>query len=380
MIKRLAYLIILLLAVMALTTGCLEQSESASTNPTNSEEKDHNGGETFNWRMITTWAAGSVHYEQDQHFVDLVHKLSNGRININLHQVGELAQANQVLDMVSDGTVEMGGDWPNYWSGRNTAFDLLGSHAVGLNGIDFMVWIYEAGGLDMYHDIYGQHNTIYFPHTVHGMESGIRSNVPVESLDDIAGMNIRFVGLIQQRLLQEFGGNPVNLPAHEIYESLQRGVVDAAEFATPWADNIANLHEVTEYWAAPGWHQTAAVFGVMINKDAWDSLPDDLKEIVQIAAKTTMLERSMKAIYMDAVKTNEMIEEHGITVNQYPEEDLARVEEAVQRIYEELAAENPDFSRVLESQRAYLRTYANYREFQGPWGFGSNYGSMLNND
>lgn len=375
--RQLWILLTSLLLVMLILASCLNNQPASSDSLGGEGTADARTGETYNWRMITTWAQGTVQFEQDKKFVETVNTLSQGRLNVTLHQVGELAEATQVLDTVSNGTVEMGGDWPNYWSGKNTAFDLLGSHVVGFNGWDYLIWIYQAGGLDLYHEIYGKYNTVYFPIAASGMESGIRSNVPVESLDDLGGMNIRFVGLIQSRLLQEFGGNPVAIAAHEIYEALQRGVVDGAEYSSPWADKTVNMEEVTQYWATPGWHQTSAVYGVAINKDAWETLPDDLKSVIETAAKATMMDAVTQYAWEDALAANQFIDEDGIQVTSYPDEDIERVEAAVKSILEELAEENPDFKKILESQQEYMQNLAKYRELQGQWSFGANYGSLL---
>lgn len=376
--NRILIVFLLILTVMIMSACMNQEAGSSQTNNNNNDNSSTNTAseETFNWRMVTPWGGGSLHIGQDERFAELVKELSNGRLNITVHQVGELTEAAGVLEAVRDGVVEMGTDTPLYWSNINPAFDLLSSQVVGLSNIDYLLWMYAADGLEMYNKIYGQHNMVYFPHTVHSMESGIRSTKPIESLDDLQGLNIRFVGLMQSRIINKFGANPVSIPTVEIYEGLQRGVIDAAEFATPWADQIMGLDEVTDYWAVPGWHQTSCVFGAMINQNAWNSLPEDLQEIVAIAAKTAMLENTTKAMYNDAVAASEMVEK-GITINQMSDEDIKRIEEAANEVREEIASENEDFAMVLNSQKAYLETYGMYRELQGKWGFGDNYPSLL---
>lgn len=365
---RSIYWLISLIVVLILT-GCVEQARTETkddSTPTTSN------GETFEWRMISTWGEGSTQLDFDKTFVDVVNELSNGAIKIKLHGVDQLAPADQVLDTVSSGTVEMGGDWPNYWSGKNTAFDLLGSHAMGFSIWDYFLWINEGGGDEVYNDIYGQYNAVYFPHTLSGMESGIRSNKPINSLEDLKGMKIRMAGLIQSELTERLGAVPTTIATHEIYESLQRGVIDAAEFSTPYADEIMKLQEVTDYWLTPGWHQTAAVYGVIVNKDAWESLPDDYKEIVRKASQITMTLNSATYAYKDAQSTEAMINDYGIEVTSLDDEEIEHIGSITKEIINNLAEENPDFEKVLESQMSYLEMYAQYRDLQGDWGFGNN--------
>lgn len=358
--------------LVIILAGCVEQSGGNDNG-----NKEGEGASTFNWTMISVWSNGMEQFERDKRFVELIEKYSDGRLQIKLHQVGEIAEADQVLDTVSDGTVEMGSDWPGYWSGKNPAFDLLGTHSLGFNGIDYMMWIYQGGGLDIYNEIYGQFNTVYFPTVPHMMESGIRSNVPIESLEDLDGLNIRFVGTIPQRILQEIGANPVAISANEIYEGLQRGVIDAAEFSTPWHDEIANLNEVTKYLSVPGWHQTGSINGIEINKDAWEELPEDLQEVVYDVSRMASLDNWLELMYNDAFYSNKHVEEDGLVANQLSEEDINKLTEITKEIVDELAEENKDFENVLESQRNFLEEYADYREWQGPWGYGESYDAYM---
>jgi TRAP-type mannitol/chloroaromatic compound transport system substrate-binding protein len=368
-IKRILYLVTSLVLVLFLA-GCLNNSPGTeSKSPSNSGE---DSGETFNWRMASVWAEGSIQYEHDKNFVDTINTLSNGRLNIKLHSVGELAQANQVLDLVSGGTVEMGGDWPNYWSGKNTAFELLGSQAMGLTNWDYFLWINEGGGSDAYNEIYGKFNTVYFPHTISGMESGIRSNKPVETLEDLKGMKIRMAGLIQSELITQLGATPVTLATQEIYEALQRGVIDASEYSSPYSDEVTKMYEVTKYWLTPGWHQTSSVYGSMINQEAWESLPEDLQNVIEKASKITQTQNSAEYAYKDAEAAQRMVNEYGIETTALSEDEIERLRDMTNAIVEKLAGENPDFDKVLNSQLDFLKMYAPYRDLQGEWGFGNN--------
>lgn len=369
--RKIKPMMIIGILVALMLSGCVEAAREKEAGGNESATTSTNG-EKIEWRMISTWGDGSVQLDLDKKFAETVNELSGGTINIKLHSVDQLAPANQVLDTVSNGTVEMGGDWPNYWSGKNTAFDLLGSHAVGFSIWDYFVWVNQAGGHDLYNEIYGQYNTVYFPHTFSGMESGIRSNKPINSLDDFKGMKIRMAGLIQSELTEKLGAIPTTIATHEIYESLQRGVIDAAEFSTPYADEIMKLHEVTDYWLSPGWHQTAAVYGVMINKDAWETLTDEQKQIFHRASEVTMTYNSSAYIYNDSEATKNMIDEYGIEVTTLSDSEMEHITELSEEILDRLANENPDFDKVLSSQKDYLELIAPYRDLQGEWGFGNN--------
>lgn len=360
------------LSLLLLLSGCLNSQEPLSENNESSDSTD-----PISWRMSSTYTNGSIQFLRDERFVELVNQLSNGRLNITLHQAGELVQSPQLLETVSSGTIQAGGDWPGTWSGLNPAFSLLGTSAAGMSVFDYGMWIQAGEGRQMYNEIYGQHGLVYIPYNLIATESGIRSNKPIESLEDLKGLNIRFVGTVQERLIKEFGANPVNIPASELYESIQRGVIDALEFSGPAGDKAMNFDEVTKYVSTPSWHQTSSVTGVMINKKAWDELPDDLKTVVEVAAKTTMLETTFNELYLDAQAAAEMKDSGTIQTTKFSDSEVQLVIEKVKEIQEELANENPDFEMVLNSQKQFMNEYADYRDVLGPWGFGSNVETLV---
>lgn len=367
--KKKLWAIMLVLMMIVAVTGCGGAAATESGGDTSSD----NSGEVYNWRLASCWADGTFLFSVDQRFCELVGELSNGQLNIKPYGVGQLGAANQVFDLVSGGTVEAGGDWPSYWTGKNTGFDLLATTFYGFSNFDYYVWIYEGGGLeDGYNYMFNQYNMVYFPTAITGMESGIRSNKPINKLADMDGMKIRFAGKIQGIVAEQFGVTPVTIAANELYESLQRGVIDAAEYSGPYNDDIMKIQEVTKYWLVPGWHQTSSVYGAMINQDAYNSLSDKLKKCIEEAAKLTCHEYTAKYIWNDALATQRILDS-GVETTTLPEDEMKWLEETKTKAAEQMAADNPDYAYVLNSQIQYLKTIASYREALGQWGFGSNW-------
>jgi TRAP-type mannitol/chloroaromatic compound transport system substrate-binding protein len=129
--------------------------------------------------------------------------------------------------------------------------------------------------------------------------------------------------------------------------------------------------EVTKYWAVPGWHQPASVMGVMINKKAWDSLDKELQQTIQYAAKVATLEFFCKQ-YFDGIEYTQKFIDKGIEINSYPQEDLDRIQALVDGHTAELAKNDPLFKKSMESQIKFRKAFAQWREMEGPFGFGYN--------
>ena len=150
-----------------------------------------------------------------------------------------------------------------------------------------MVWIYQGGGFEIYQEVYGKFGMVFLPTVVFPMESGIRSNKPINTLSDLKGMKIRAGGRVAGAILKELGAAHVMLAGGEVYQALEKGVIDAAEMSHPQTDWGLGLHEVTKYWCVPNWINNGNILGVMINKKSWDSLPDNLKTSLKTAAMAT---------------------------------------------------------------------------------------------
>lgn len=170
------------------------------------------------------------------------------------------------------------------------------------------------------------------------------------------------------------GINITTVAASELYESLQRGVIDGGEFSGPKADDSLKLQEVAPYWCAPAWYQSAGVNGVMVNKQAWESLPEAYQVAFESAARLCCGEQLSRYIYNDMTVTNQMIEDQGVTVTSLSDEDMQLIRETCIETYKEECEINPNFKMVYESMQAYRETANNYRDWTGDYGFGFNRG------
>lgn len=327
------------------------------------------------WTMTTTWPSSIELIELDRHWVELVNKLAGDELQINFHEGGSLMPGTQVFDAASAGDIDAAGDWPGYWAGRSPAFAPLASQPMLFNATDYMNWIQQWGGFDIYQEVYGQYDLVYLPYGITNNESGFRTNEPIRSLSDFEGLRLRLSGRDQGRVLERLGGQQVSLAGGEIYQALERGVVDGAEFSVPGVDFKAGFHEVTDYWATPGWHQSAAVFGVMINKDAWNALSEETQEILKIASEATMA-WSISWSERRSTEGTEKFREAGVEITRLPDDDLEELQKIANEVIVESACDNPLTAKVYHSQVSYLDNYATWRDISVPFNLSRTYEAL----
>lgn len=318
------------------------------------------------WTMTTTWPDNLALIEIDRHWAELVNQLAGDELQIEFRAGGTLMPGTEVFDATETGSIEAAGDWPGYWAGRSPAFSPLATTTSLFNGVDYLNWIQQWGGFDLYQEVYGNYNMVYLPYGITNNESGFMGRTPIESIADLEGKRIRLSGRDQGRVLEELGGSQVTLAAGEVYQAIERGVIDAGEFSTPGVDYEAGFAEVAEYWATPGWHQSASVFGVMINKDAWDALSAETQQKLKIAADATMA-WSLAWSERGATEGTVKFQEAGVKINQFSAEDLARIQDITNEVIVRGACEDPMHAKIYHSMVSYMQHYANWRDITVPF-------------
>ncbi|WP_188857606.1 TRAP transporter substrate-binding protein DctP [Marinobacterium nitratireducens] len=323
-------------------------------------------GDKISWTMTTTWPDSLELVEVDRHWVKLVEQIAGDDIDIKFYPGGTLMPGNEVFDAVENGSIDASGDWPGYWAGRDPAFSPLASHVSLFNAVDYLNWIYEWGGFEFYEKLYGKYGIVYLPYGVANSESGFRGQKRIANLDELNGKRIRLSGREQGKVLEKLGASQVTIAGGELYQAIERGVVDAGEFSMPGVDYKAGFGEVSKYWASPGWHQTASVYGLMVNKESWDALPENVRTKLKVAAQANMT-WSLTWTERRSTEGAEKFKAKGIEITRYPDEDLKRIQDVANEVMLESSCENKLTAEIYYSQISYLNDYANWRDVSVPF-------------
>lgn len=328
--------------------------------------------EVIKWRMATARTPALVPFhEQDLHLAETINKMSNGRLVITVHPAGELMPPFEVFDGVRKGVVEAGAAWSTYWTGKNTAFDMFCSIGFMMTAPDYMNWLYQGGGLQLGQELYARYKLMYFPIGITGPESGFRTNKPVHTAADFKGLMLRTGFLQAIWVMEQIGAKPMRIPGGEIYMALKLGTIDGAEFAVPATDWSLKFQETTKYWITPmGWHQVACASDMMINMDAWNKLPADLKVIVETAAQANMVWTYAKANW-DNMGALENFEKAGVKESRLDQKTQDRLQELCTQYIELESKKNADFAKIAKSMIVYLKRFDKVRAAEGPFAFGT---------
>lgn len=237
--------------------------------------------QTFNWRFSNLYSRGTAYAEVYENFARNIETMSNGRIRIQVLYAGEGVGQTGVLGAVKSGLVQMGAIFQPAHSGEIP----FGVVEIGLPGTTddatkLSALFHEQGWQPILEQAYNQQGVewieTYFQPAVY-----VLTNKPIRSIDDFKGLKIRAPGAYG-KFFRELGASPVSLAWNEIYTSLATGVIDGSIGSNLIDHRDGNHVEVAKYMY-PLPVAGAQAMPIIVNKKAWDSLPEDLKAIVKTA-------------------------------------------------------------------------------------------------
>ena len=326
----------------ALVASCRKES-SGGSGPAIQNRK------TYRWNMVTTWPPNfPVLGDGCNALAKFVEEASEGQMKINVYGGGELIPALEVFDAVSTGTAELGHAGSYYWAGKAEATQLFSTIPFGMNAQEMNSWMLFGGGVDLWRELYAGFNLIPFLAGNTGVQMAGWFNREINSLADFKGLKMRIPGL-GGKVLTQVGGTAINLPGGDLYTSLERGVIDATEWIGPYHDYLMGFHEIAKYYYAPGWHEPGSTLEMIVNKQKFDALPNNLQRILEAAAtRLNMLSLAefdkQNAIYMEKIKAETKVE-----VRFLPQDVMDGLRSATRDIVQDLISRDAFSARVYES-------------------------------
>ena len=304
---------------------------------------------TFDWKLVTTWPKNFPGLGTGaQRLADSVNKMSEGRLNIKLYAAGEIVPAFESFDAVRENKAQMFHASPYYWINKNKSTPFFGAVPGGLTAQEHNAWINYAGGQELWDKLYAKFGLKSFMAGNSGTQMGGWFLKEIKSKDDFKGLKMRIPGLAAE-VLNRMGGTAVALPGGEIMPSLQSGAIDATEWVGPWNDLAFGFYKITKYYYGPGFHEPSSVLECSINLEAYNSLDNDLKNILQFAceAENSRMLSEFTAANIDAQQ--KLINKHGVIINNFPQDVFDSMIKLSRQVVEETSSEGKINKDIYES-------------------------------
>lgn len=323
------------------------------------------GQEPIRWRMFTAWPRNFPGLGTGANrLAETIGKLSGGRLTVEVFGAGEIVPALEVFDAVRAGTAEMGHSAAYYWQGKMPAAPFFSAVPFGFTADEMNSWLYFGGGLELWQELYEPFGVLPLPAGNTGPQMSGWFRKPIESVADFKGLKIRLPGIAGE-VLRKLGATVVNIPGTELFQSLADGTIDAAEWVGPYNDLAFGFYRSAPYYYGPSWHEPASTMEAIFNREAFESLPDDLQEVVVQACMAVNDNILAEYTARNAVALRQLAEDHGVEVRRFSDDIVTALESASVSVLEELAGRDALAGRVYQAfldYRAQLRGWTDIGE------------------
>ncbi len=307
--------------------------------------------ERVRWRLTSSFPRGlDLLYGINDRLADRLDQLSGGLFQLRSYPAGELVPGLQVLDAVQQSTVEVGHTASYYYTGKNPAFAFEIGMPFGLVASQQLAWLYRGGGLELMREVLADFNATTFPAGSTGSQMGGWFKNEVNSLDDLQGLKMRIPG-IGGEVMSRLGVTVQVIAGGDVYPALERGAIDATEWAGPYDDEQLGFHEIVKNYYYPCWWEPGPTLSFYVNRDRWRELSSEYQAMfesatTEVAARMT---GSYEALTPPALQR---LLAAGVQLRPFSDDVLNAAYDRSFELFEENAAADAGYRKIYDSWRA----------------------------
>jgi TRAP-type mannitol/chloroaromatic compound transport system substrate-binding protein len=282
-----------------------------------------------------------------------VSEATDGNFTMQVFPAGELVPGLEAAEAAATASVEAAHTAAYYDWGKDPTNALGTTVPFGLNYRQMNAWLYHGGGIDMLNEFFATRNLYYLPCGNTGVQMGGWFRKEINSLADLQGLKMR-IGGFGGSIIAKLGVVPQQLAGGDIYPSLEKGTIDAAEFVGPYDDEKLGFNKVAPFYYYPGWWEGGPTLSTMINLDQWNSLPPAYQAIVKTACEASNSNMMANYDWKNPTALKSLVA-NGAQLRPFPADVMAAAYEAATSTYAEISATNAPFKKIYDSQQAFKR-------------------------
>jgi TRAP-type mannitol/chloroaromatic compound transport system substrate-binding protein len=308
-------------------------------------------------RMATSWGGGPHLEVMAKGFARNVDLLTDGRVKVEVFPAGTIGSALKVTETVQRKVAQAGHHWSGYDYGIDKTAVLFGGYAGSMPAEHYIHWLYEGGGAELWRQWrLEKYGLVAMPCGSHADEIHMVSHKPIRTIEDLKGLKLRTSGAWAE-IAGSLGASTVVLSGPDTFPALEKKVVDAIEWANPSINYALGFHKVAKYHMLPGVHQASSAQECLFDKGLWDAFDARTKQLIETAAKMTVVKAWMQFNNDDTIALGKLKAEGAEFVILDPTY-IEAVKKAVREWEDKTAmAEGAWFKTVLDHQRAFARQW-----------------------
>jgi len=329
--------------------------------------------ENIQWRLAASWPKSlDTLYGGAELIAKRVAEMTDGKFQIRTFAAGEIVPALQVLDAVQAGTVELGHTASYYYFGKDPAFALATAVPFGPNARQQNAWWHFGGGAEAMAPLFKDFGCVALLAGNTGCQMGGWFRKEIKTLADLKGLKFR-IGGMAGLVLAKLGVVPQLIGAPDIYPSLEKGTIDAAEWVGPYDDEKLGFNKVAQFYYYPGFWEGGPMLMTLINEKKWNGLPKTYQAALTAACGEANAWMPAKYDAQNPPALRRLVA-GGTKLRPYPKSVLEAAEKAAYELYAELGAKSaywkkiyPEWKKFRDEQFLWFRvaesTYDSYAFF-----------------
>ena len=308
----------------------------------------------YSFRFQSSDPAGNPNFELQQQWTEMVSEATDGRVAIELLPVESIVAHTETQDAIAAGLLDGHITDTSYFAGKDPAFGLVANPVGAWSAPEEMfAFMREGPGGEMMDGLLEPYGLKFLGATTPGLEAFV-SDVPLDGVDDLQGLRMRAPEGLVQQVFAAAGASPVNLPGSEVFTSLDKGVIDAADYSVFSTNQAQGLHDVAAHPVYPGFHSMPLV-EVSMNLETFNALPEDLQQAL-VDSVAAFADTQVAALRQaDEAAVAEARAAGDVTVHDWPADERAAFRTIAQGEWEKVAGGSENARMVYDTLTGYLR-------------------------
>lgn len=307
------------------------------------------------FRFQSSDPAGNPNFQLQQKWTEMVTEKTGGAVKIELLPVESIIAHNETQDAVAGGILDGHITDTSYFSGKDPAFGLIANPVGAWSAPEEMfAFMRDGGGNELMNEMLEPYGLHFIGATTPGLEAFVSAK-PLDGVDDLKGLKMRAPEGLVQQVFAAAGAAPVNLPGSEVFTSLDKKVIEAADYTVFSTNHAQGMHDVAPHPVYPGFHSMPLV-EISMNKTKWDALPADIQAALTESVEefAEMQVATLQGADRKAVEEAEASGE--VTVHDWPAEERAKFRAIAKGEWAKVAERSPNAQKVYDTLTAYLES------------------------
>ncbi len=307
------------------------------------------------WRLASSFPRSlDTIFGSAEKLSQTVKALSGGKFEITVHPAGELMPAFGVVDALQGDNIDMAQTAAYYFTGKDPVFAFSCAVPFGLTARQNSAWKLHGNGGKLMDEFFAQY---YFRAASAGnttTQMGGWYRKEIKTVADLKGLKMRMGGGVFGEGMAKLGVVSQNMPAGDIYQALEKGTLDAAEFTVPHDDAKLGFNKVAPFYYYPGWWEGGADLEFFINLKKYNSLSAENKAILDAAMAVAAADMTAKYDALNPIALKKLVAEK-TQLKAFPKAVIDAGFKACMDTFAEHEAKSPTFKKIHQDMRAFQR-------------------------